>query len=119
MAVLAIGAGRRPPVEAAAFHAQQCIEKYLKAALVAKGIDFPRTHDIDELVALLPKNAVLDIPVEQRRRLTSYAIIARYPGDFEPISMAEAREALRVARRVKKAIRKILPKEALARRKRK
>jgi HEPN domain-containing protein len=30
------------------FHAQQCVEKALKAALAVKGITFPRTHNLDE-----------------------------------------------------------------------
>jgi HEPN domain-containing protein len=35
------------------FHAQQCVEKYLKAFLVLEGIDFPKTHDIGKISALL------------------------------------------------------------------
>jgi HEPN domain-containing protein len=33
------------------FHAQQTVEKSIKAVLVVNGIDFPRTHDLDFLVA--------------------------------------------------------------------
>jgi HEPN domain-containing protein len=33
----------------ATFHAQQCVEKYLKALLVAPGLAFPRTHDLTAL----------------------------------------------------------------------
>ena len=32
------------------FHAQQAVEKYLKAFLVHHNIDFPRTHDLDFLL---------------------------------------------------------------------
>jgi len=32
------------------FHAQQCVEKYLKAYLIAKGISFRKTHDITEIL---------------------------------------------------------------------
>jgi len=52
---------------------------------------------------------------EQRRRLTEYATVLRYPGDYEPIPLAEAREAVRIARRVRLAIRAVLPKAALRR----
>ena len=38
------------PTDTVGFHAQQCVEKYIKAFLVLKGIDFPRTHDIERLV---------------------------------------------------------------------
>jgi HEPN domain-containing protein len=34
-----------PVYDAICFHAQQCVEKYLKAWLVQQEIDFPRTHD--------------------------------------------------------------------------
>jgi HEPN domain-containing protein len=37
------------------FHVQQAVEKALKAWLCALGIPFPRTHDLDELGALLEK----------------------------------------------------------------
>ena len=43
------------PFDAVCFHAQQLVEKYLKALLVAENIDFSRTHDIGELVDLLPR----------------------------------------------------------------
>ena len=59
---------RNCPTDTICYHAQQAVEKYLKGGLVAHGIDFPRTHDIETLAALLP--VVLDTGislVEQRR----------------------------------------------------
>lgn len=32
------------------FHAQQAVEKYLKAFLIYHDVDFPRTHDVDFLL---------------------------------------------------------------------
>jgi HEPN domain-containing protein len=106
------------PTDTVCFHAQQCVEKYLKALLVLKGIDFPKTHDVSRVIALLPSRLSVDLTPEEQGRLTSYATVTRYPGDYEPISIAEARKAVRIARRVRKEIRAYLPKEAL-RRKRK
>jgi len=41
--------------DAACFHCQQCVEKYLKARLLEAGIGFPRTHDLLQLlIACLP-----------------------------------------------------------------
>lgn len=40
------------------FHAQQAVEKLLKAVLANLGIGYPRTHDIDRLVDLLADNDV-------------------------------------------------------------
>ena len=39
--------GEECPTDTVCFHAQQCVEKYLKAFLVLEGIDFPKTHDIE------------------------------------------------------------------------
>jgi hypothetical protein len=37
----------------AAFHAQQAAEKVLRAALVWHQVEFPKTHDVDRLIALM------------------------------------------------------------------
>lgn len=43
------------------FHSQQCIEKYLKAYLVLKRLDFPKTHDLLELLEIaLTKDPLLE-----------------------------------------------------------
>jgi HEPN domain-containing protein len=42
-----------PQMDAAGFHLQQAVEKSLKAWLVLKRIDYPRTHDLNPLLGLL------------------------------------------------------------------
>ena len=114
-AVHTLDLGEECPTDMVCFHAQQCVEKYLKAVLVLDGIDFPKIHDIGELVALLPQESVnLDITVEEQRRLTEYATVTRYPGDYEPISLVEAREAVGIAKQMRDKIRPLLSKEVLA-----
>ncbi len=117
-AVLILQAGEEGPADTVAFHAQQCAEKYLKALLSCEGIDFPKTHDIGQLILLLPRNAPMDLPVEEQRRLTSYATVTRYPGDYEPVTIHEARRTVSMARRIRKRVRKLLPPPALRRRRR-
>src|SRR6266478_6775118 len=46
--------GANCPTDTVCFHAQQCVEKYIKALLVFRAISFPKTHDIDKLRSLLP-----------------------------------------------------------------
>jgi len=104
------------PTDAVCFHAQQCVEKYLKAFLVCEGIDFSRTHDIEQLVSLLPESIWLRLSIEEQRRLTAYATVTRYPGEYEPVPLAEAQQSVRLARRVRREIREFLPKEILSRR---
>ena len=101
------------PLDAVCFHAQQCVEKYIKAFLVIKSIDFPKTHDIERLVSMLPGNIWLKLSIEEQRRLTDYATVTRYPGDYESIQLYEAKHSLTLARRVRKEIRELLPKEVI------
>ena len=42
-----------PQMDAAGFHLQQAAEKALKAWLILKRIDYPRTHDLNPLLGLL------------------------------------------------------------------
>ena len=46
------------------FHAQQAVEKALKVSLVLADVDFPRSHDLRELVDIATDN---DIAVPRRR----------------------------------------------------
>jgi len=94
------------------FHAQQCVEKYIKALLVWQSIEFPRIHDIGELVGLLPEEISLPLTEEEQEELTDHAVVSRYPGDWEPIDQTEAKQAVTLARKVRETIRRALPKEA-------
>ena len=106
--------GTACPTDTVCFHAQQCVEKYLKALLVWEGIDFPRTHDLEALVALVPSESRPDLGDEELARLTEYATGARYPG-WEEIPLAAARRAVAVVRRVRRSVRRVLPRKALRR----
>jgi len=116
-AVHTLKLGARGPTDTVCFHAQQCIEKYLKALLVLRAIDFPKTHDLEKLVSLLPATARAGLIAEEQAKLTEYATGTRYPGWGE-IPLVEARRAVAVARRVRGVIRRALPREALRRSKR-
>ncbi len=67
---------------AACFHAQQATEKALKAVRVLYGIDFPRSHALARLLALLPANAQNTFDGESIAELTPWAIAGRYPEDI-------------------------------------
>ncbi len=89
------------------------MEKYIKALLVLHAQDFPRTHHLRALIALLPKSARPDLTPAEQHLFTRYATVTRYPGGYEPIPLSEARAAVKVARRVRHQIRAWLPKPAL------
>jgi HEPN domain-containing protein len=72
------------PVEGVAdsilgFHAQQAVEKALKAALAARSVAFPYTHDLDGLLELC-ENSGLEIPsaLDGVDRLAPYGVHMRY-----------------------------------------
>lgn len=89
------------------FHAQQSAEKYLKAILVSKGVDFPKTHDLLTLNHLLERHGVITgFELKQLSNLSLYAVRARYPGDI--MTLEEAKEAVETAKLVRKFSRKHL-----------
>ena len=106
--------GRRCPTDTVCFHAQQCAEKYFKALLVLREIDFPKTHDLEALAGRLRGSPRPVLLADDLARLTPFATVMRYPG-AEIVSLAKARRAVAAARRVRKAVRVLLPREALRR----
>lgn len=71
----------QPCHEAVCFHAQQCVEKYLKALLAERSAPVPRTHDLAVLWALVqPGSAHLGRRPEGLGLLTVGAVEYRYPG---------------------------------------
>ncbi|NQU40138.1 MAG: HEPN domain-containing protein [Lentisphaerae bacterium] len=90
--------------DAACFHAQQCIEKYLKARLTESDNAFPKTHDLSSLLDLvLPQEPLwLDMRPDLEM-LTDCAVEFRYPG--ESASREQARDAHRACDRIRRRIR--------------
>ncbi len=50
---------RKPRLVTACFHSQQCAEKYLKAMLLNRTTNFPKTHDLIHLNNLCRANGIL------------------------------------------------------------
>jgi HEPN domain-containing protein len=61
------------------FHAQQAVEKWLKAVMANLGLPQQRTHDIDQLCRLLEKQGI-ELPAHRSRlaELTDFAVPLRY-----------------------------------------
>ena len=70
------------------FHAQQAIEKWLKAVLARRAVNFEYTHDLRHLIGLI-EDAGIDFPFDTPTvvRLTEYAVPLRYdePLDADPL----------------------------------
>ena len=98
---------KQPFTHTACFHAQQCAEKYLKAMLGAGKHKFPKTHDLLLLSDLCSKAGILlGIEPKNLNTLSDYAARVRYPG--EDPTPEEVREALDIARSVRRVARKFL-----------
>ena len=88
-------------LEILCFHAQQAVEKALKAVLVDRSTDVPYTHDIEELLATLEESGVpCPVASPEANRLTRYAVLTRYPGLAEAVTVEEYQSALLLAERI-------------------
>ena len=78
-------------------HAQQAVEKSLKALLALDDVEYPRRHDLGELVALV-KERVREIRALEVEMvgLAPYEAAVRYDEAFAP-DLAEAQAALEIA----------------------
>ena len=97
-------ARKAPNYDMACFASQQCAEKYLKARLQEAGINFKKTHDLEELLNLvLPIEPSWKVLQTDLRFLKDFAVDYRYPGvDATKIT---AGDAIKSCRRVRKVIR--------------
>ena len=87
-------ARQMPNYDAACFHAQQCVEKLLKAMMIHEGVVPPRSHDLSYLLGLiLPWRPMWEVFRRDFQLLSAYAVEYRYPGETATKDMA--REALR------------------------
>lgn len=69
------------------FHAQQAVEKSIKAILSQNGIEFRRTHDLITLLDLLQDKGLPAPPnADWLDELNPYAVEARY-GTLEPTGL--------------------------------
>lgn len=102
------------PYDTSCFHAQQTIEKLLKAVLAFHSKPIPKTHDLEELQRIclefvtIPSLGELDFT-----EITDYAVGIRYDLDFWP-EQELALESIAYAEKVLKIIKQILPKQCHA-----
>lgn len=100
-------ARKEPNYDAVCFHAQQCIEKYMKALLIANKIPFHRIHDLEVLLdSCLTIDPILDTIRSETQLLTQYAVSFRYPG--ESADKAEAAQAVSGMENCRSALRQAL-----------
>ncbi len=91
----------------ACFHVQQCVEKLLKATLIAEGKPYPRTHVIGDLFDLLDATDAQKLAsfAMDISRMDRFYLPARYPGIEDSVAEVlpeqdDATEALATGRQV-------------------
>jgi HEPN domain-containing protein len=91
VALREIRARRQPSYDAACFHAQQCIEKYLKAALVQHGVTPRKIHDLATLMReCLAWYPLWSVMIKDLELLSQFAVATRYPGETATREKASA-----------------------------
>jgi len=99
-----------------AFHAQQCVEKCLKALLEEFDIEAGRTgrsHNLLALKAAVERECLVDMDEDTLSLLNKLYIGARYPGEFGLLpegapTLEEAREFAHFAAETKQKVQAIL-----------
>jgi len=93
-----------PSHGAVCFHAQQCIEKYLKAVLTQRGIAFAKIHDLAMLLTpCLGAFPLWQALIGDMKRLSNHAVRFRYPG--ESADKSDAATAVRIMKACRREIR--------------
>ncbi len=100
------------PYDLVCFHAQQAIEKSLKAVLDIHGSPVERTHDLKRL-AIQVRELVpgLDLDAEALSEITPFAVDLRYDSDFWP-ERDVAADAVEKAEELHRRVLEAMPEEA-------
>lgn len=91
--------------DVAAFHAQQCAEKYLKAFLAFNELFPPKVHDLRQLLDLAKSFDLSFEGLREAESLSKYSVRSRYPDDFEVDSKEQINDILMLAKTVKDFVR--------------
>ena len=95
------------------FHAQQCVEKLMKAVLIAAGVDVPKTHFLPDLARLIrSRHPHWEWDEGEMRELTDGAVELRYPRHSPDVD--DATRLADICRRIRPALLKLLDSPAEA-----
>jgi HEPN domain-containing protein len=87
------------------FHCQQTVEKYLKVLLTFYQIEFPKTHEIERLLALVSSaNPEAADALGCTKWLGPFAVDMRYPGDAAEMLPGDEVRAVEIARFAKAVV---------------
>lgn len=91
--------------ELVGFHAQQSVEKLVKAFLARRAVEFGDVHDIDTLQRLVARvDGSLAEKLDSAAALTRYAVGTRYPGRYAKVTREQAEAAIGIAESIRSEI---------------
>ena len=103
-----------PPHNSVCFHAQQCIEKYLKAILEKQGVGIRKIHALPILLDQCAEIHPLLIAMRPDMvRLSVYAVEFRYPGESATID--DAKDAISIMKKSRAELRMALGERSRSR----
>ena len=92
------------PVETICNQCQQSVEKDLKGYLFLNREEFPKTHDLSELLAMcIDINPNFAKFVKQCTFLTKFAVMPKYPNELQ-LTDDDAKAAIRFAEEIKEFV---------------
>jgi HEPN domain-containing protein len=80
------------------FQSQQAVEKALKGLLIYYGLEPEFTHNIGILLNELEKVTEIPENIKETTKLTKYAVITRYPGEYDELTKENYEESLKIAK---------------------
>lgn len=98
------------PYDTGLFHCQQAVEKYLKALLAVHNVNYPKIHDVSELVELsaefCPNLRTLPFDVSE---FNPFAVTIRYDDWDEDVPLGLLEEMFDKCNQVRALIIEVLP----------
>ena len=85
------------------FHCQQAAEKFLKAFLIANGVEIRKTHNIEYLLSECSE-IDMDFSDIDPKELSDFGVDARYPGDMYIPDVHETLEYKNIALDIKTVV---------------
>jgi HEPN domain-containing protein len=100
----------KPFIAQICFHFQQAAEKYLKAYIVAKDLEFRKTHDLPMLLNIcISKNSAFETLSEECEYLNTFYVESRYPVHWPTdFSQQEAQKSSQTAEKIRSFVKKQL-----------
>ena len=100
----------KPFIAQICFHFQQSAEKYLKGYIVAKDLEFRKTHDLSMLLSIcISQNSAFEALSEECEYLNTFYVESRYPVHWPTdFSRAEAQKSSQAAEKIRSFVKKQL-----------